>query len=285
MGRRILEAQVRDRRILAGGPAVRAVQAGNAGELPESDLQQCLPGRQFSSALRHGKRIFLRLVQADRDGPQAEGKRELPGGQKGGSKGRGVAEAELWLTLHLGLTGSLLSLDPGEVEPRHTRLLITFADGGRLAFDDPRIFGEVSLTKSPQAFLKERRIGPDALQMDEETFKGIMSGRRGLIKPALLNQRLISGLGNLYADEALFQSGICPKARGLDEEEISILFFWIQEVLKTALALGADLGRLPKSYLLPNRHPKGQCPRDGSPLCREKIGGRTSYYCPVHQSR
>ena len=126
----------------------------------------------------------------------------------------------LWLALHLGLTGSLIYLESGAKEPRHTRLLISFENGHRLAFDDPRIFGEVGLAKSPEAFLVERKIGPDALQLDREGFLKIMSGRKGLIKPALLNQSLIAGLGNLYADEALFQAGICPKTRGLDEVQL-----------------------------------------------------------------
>jgi formamidopyrimidine-DNA glycosylase len=61
------------------------------------------------------------------------------------------------------------------------------------------------------------------------------------------------------------------------------LFSSIQEVLKTALSTGANLANLPDSYLLPHRHAAGTCPRDGSLLMHEKIGGRTSYYCPKHQ--
>ena len=256
---RIREVSVRDRRILAGA----------AGPREEERLGQFLPDRQFSVAVRHGKRIFLKLVQG--------GQKERLDGKRGGRQG------ELWLTLHLGLTGRLLCLDQTESEPRHTRLLISFQGGSRLAFDDPRIFGEVGLTGSPQAFLKERRIGPDALQMDEETFKGIMSGRKGLIKPALLNQSLVAGLGNLYADEALFQAGILPTARRLDEPQLSRLFICIQEVLRASLSVNSDLDKLPDSYLLPRRRPGDSCPRDGALLKREKIGDRTSYFCPAHQ--
>jgi formamidopyrimidine-DNA glycosylase len=235
----ILSTRVMDARILAG--------------VTVAQLEQALEGKQFECAMRHGKRLFLKL------------------------------QHDLWLTLHLGLTGRLIHLESGQDEPRHTRLLVIFENGSRLAFDDLRIFGEAGLTKSPQLFLKERKIGPDALQQDLDGFLESMVGRRWLIKPALLNQRLVAGLGNLYADEALFQAGICPRARSLAIKQLAILFSSIQEVLKMSIAVHADLKKLPEFYLLPHRHHGGRCPLDGALLSREKIGGRTSYYCPLHQ--
>lgn len=235
----ISSAEVKDGRILA--------------RISVTEVEEALAGKQFHSATRHGKRLFLKLHDS------------------------------LWLTLHLGLTGSLIYLESGAEEPHHTRLLVCFENGHRLAFDDPRIFGEVGLTKSPEAFLVERKIGPDALLLGREGFLEIMSGRKGLIKSALLNQSLVAGLGNLYADEALFQAGICPKTRGLKDVQLIALFSSIQEVLKTALSTGVDLSKLPDSYLLSHRHRGGTCPRDGALLRREKIGGRTSYFCPEHQ--
>jgi formamidopyrimidine-DNA glycosylase len=127
-------AEVKDERILA--------------KVSAKDLHECLAGKQFHCALRHGKRLFLKLQDS------------------------------LWLALHLGLTGRLIYLQSGAKEPRHTRLLISFENGHNLAFDDPRIFGEVGLTKSPDAFLVERKIGPDALQLDREGFLEIMSGKK-----------------------------------------------------------------------------------------------------------
>jgi len=235
----IQAAKVRDERILAG-VSVR-------------EFEESLAGKQLHCAIRHVKRLFLKLHDS------------------------------LWLTLHLGLTGRLICLESGAEEPRHTRLLIAFENGRSLAFDDLRIFGEAGFAKSPAAFLMERKIGPDALLLDREDFLKIMSGRRGLIKPALLNQSLVAGLGNLYADEALFQAGISPKTRDLTIEQLTSLFISIQEVLKTALATHADLEALPYSYLLPHRHPGGTCPREGALLSHEKIAGRTSYFCPEHQ--
>ncbi len=237
----IKSARVKDARILSG--------------ISSEQLEQSLPGLQFSIAMRHGKRLFLKL------------------------------QDDLWLTLHLGLTGKLIYQQDQEDEPRHTRLLVVFQNGHHLAFDDSRIFGEVGLAKSMQSFLEMRKIGPDVMQLDKDGFMKIMSGRKGIIKAALLNQSLLAGLGNLYADEALFQAGICPKSRGPDEAYLEKLFSSIQNVLETALFAHANLDNLPTTYLLPHRHPGGTCPWDETTLKHEKIGGRTSYYCPKHQKK
>lgn len=218
-----------------------------------ADLEAGLAEKSFRSVHRYGKRLFLEL------------------------------EEDLWVTLHLGMTGRLIYLEEGEAEPRHTRLLILFQNGCRLAFDDLRIFGQAGLTRNPSLFLAAGKMGPDALLVERDGFLEIMRGRRGTIKSLLLNQRLLAGIGNLYADEALFQAGIHPQSRCLDEMQLSSLFLSIQEVLKTSISNSADFDRLPDSYLLRHRHPGGRCPWEGALLQHEKIGGRTSYYCPEHQ--
>ena len=222
-------------------------------QVTPSEIGQRLAKKSFRSVQRHGKRLFLEL------------------------------EEDLWLTIHLGMTGKLIYLQKEEDEPAHIRLLIRFQNRCRLAFDDLRIFGEAGLAESPAAFLAEGKTGPDALLVDRDEFLKIMSGRRGAIKSLLLNQKLISGIGNLYADEALFQAGIHPQTRGLDELYLARLFSIIQQVLRTSISVRADFDHLPDSYLLRHRHPGGRCPRDGALLCHEKFGGRTSYYCPEHQ--
>jgi formamidopyrimidine-DNA glycosylase len=216
-------------------------------------LEDALAGRELRATYRHGKRLFLEL------------------------------ERDLWLALHLGISGELAYIGPMREEPRHTRLLISFENGGRLAFIDPRLFGEVSLTRNPGSFLKEKRIGPDALQLDLAGFIEIMGSRKGMIKGALLDQHLLAGLGNLCSDEALFQAEICPQARALSVERLERLLHSIQEVLRTAIDCEADLRELPSSYLIPNRHPEGRCSWDGSLLARARIAGRTTYFCPEHQ--
>lgn len=249
MVRRYLEATSLHQTIKRCNVLDRRILSGSSAE----HLEQILTGQQFHSSYRHGKRLFLKINE------------------------------DLYLTVHLGLTGDLVYLLGLQEEPRHTRLLIAFENGHRLAFDDSRIFGEVGLTGSPQSFLERCKIGPDAMQVSKEDFLKIMRDRKGIIKSALLNQSLVAGLGNLYADEALFKAGICPKSRGLDEVQLSGLYLSIRAILSTALKAHADLSKLPNSFLLPHRHAGGKCPRDGEALRHEMIGGRTSYYCPKHQ--
>ena len=136
MARRYLQATTLFQPIRSARVLDARILSGVSAQL----LEQSLAGQQFHSAQRHGKRLFLGLNQ------------------------------ELWLTLHLGLTGDLVYLQSLEDQPGHTRLLITFENGRALAFDDPRIFGEVGLAGSPAAFLKEHKLGPDALQLDRAGF-------------------------------------------------------------------------------------------------------------------
>jgi formamidopyrimidine-DNA glycosylase len=219
------------------------------------DLMESLIGRQLCSTSRHGKLLFVQL------------------------------EDGLWLTIHLGMTGWLRYFQDIEDEPIHDRLLVTFDNGNHLAYRDQRMFGRVGLAEDPHILSREKGLGPDVLDLNPTTFLELMQKRRGIIKPALLDQNLMAGLGNLYADEALFQAGICPKARlsNLAEDRLEKLFQCIQIVLNTAISGQADFSALPDSYLLAHRSPGEMCPRDGSPLMHRKIGGRTTYYCLRHQ--
>jgi formamidopyrimidine-DNA glycosylase len=108
------------------------------------------------------------------------------------------------------MSGWIQYSDMDKSEPAHTRLLISFGNGHCLVYRDPRMFGRVGLTDNPQIFLREKKLGPDALNINLQAFLEIMLGRKGAIKARLLDQRIMAGLGNLYADEALFQAGICP---------------------------------------------------------------------------
>jgi len=135
-----------------------------------------LRGRRIESVRRHGKFIVIEL---------------------GGS---------LTLTIHLGMTGALLwNAEPGP----HARAVFDL-DSGRLVYDDPRQFGRIELGSA----LPERaaRLGPDALAVGAEEFAARLAARHGHIKPLLLNQLFLRGLGNIYADESLFDAGIHPLA-------------------------------------------------------------------------
>jgi formamidopyrimidine-DNA glycosylase len=106
------------------------------------------------------------------------------------------------------------------------------------------------------------------------------------VKSVLMDQALIAGIGNIYADEILFQARLHPKApvTSLGERERALLFEQIKAVLTTAIDCGAGaeqlLERLPDDYLLPQREKDGKCPRCGAKIATLKAAGRTAYFCP-----
>jgi formamidopyrimidine-DNA glycosylase len=214
-------------------------------------LASRLKGRRFENSLRHGKHLFVR------------------------------AGDKLWLRLHFGMTGWLQYLKRDEKTPNTARVLFGFANNRRLAFDDQRKFGEVELIKDMDEFLQRRGIGPDALNVGRSEFKTIFRTHRGAVKAILLNQQLIAGIGNLYADEILFRARMHPatEATRLSDKDLTRLFRAMRYVLEKAIALKTDFDRLPKSWLLTHRGKRGRCPRCGGALKSATIGGRTSWFC------
>jgi formamidopyrimidine-DNA glycosylase len=218
-----------------------------------------LKHRHFVRTHRHGKFLFARI---DRDG---------------------------WIVFHFGMTGFLKHYARPDDEPPHTRLRIDFTDGSHLAFDDQRKFGRISLTDDVSAFVEERRLGPDPLEhsFDFAAFKAVVGRRRGAIKAALMNQRVIAGIGNIYADEILFQAQMHPEMRldRMNESSLRDLYRATTRVLRRAVRAQADANRMPRGYLLRDRHAGGRCPKCGRDLARLTVGMRTTYYCPNHQRK
>lgn len=265
-------------------------------------LARYLDGRRFTSTFRHGKRIFLKAEELQVENKQVKDKHIV--NQQKGNQQLEIQQSEnhrskdLWLTIHLGMTGWIDCLNiPDNIlkgersvkslpnEPPYTRLLIRFGRGEAMAYTDPRLFGRLGLTKSPEEFIRQRYLGPDALKTDFDEFSKGLRKRKGCIKSILLDQGFIAGLGNLYADEVLFQAGINPQTKScaVNNTKSSRLFGAIQEVLNTAISSSSDFNILPGSYLLPHRHLGGRCPKDGSVLKVIKVNGRTTYFCPEHQ--
>jgi formamidopyrimidine-DNA glycosylase len=219
-----------------------------------SDLRNRLVGDQFQSSGRVGKYLFGELKKS-------------------------------WMVFHFGMTGSFQYFSNAADEPDHTAVLIRFGNGYHLAYIDIRKFGLIALTESIDAFVRERNLGPDALSIREDAFVTLIQGKRGSVKSALMDQSLISGIGNIYSDEILFQAGIHPEKRveALDETAIHHLFLTLEEVLEAAIEAGAETDKLPDTYLIPHRVKGGVCPRCGQPLHTITISGRTSYFCPQQQ--
>jgi formamidopyrimidine-DNA glycosylase len=196
-------------------------------------------------------------------------------------------DGELWLRLHFGMTGSLQYLKRDEQPPKTARVIFRFANNCLLAFDDQRKFGQIGLSRDVDEFLRNRDIGPDALDINLSQVKTIFRKHRGAVKAILLNQKLIAGVGNLYADEILFHARMHPAmaASRLNNRALTSLFRATRYVLERAIQSKADADRLPKSWLLRHRGKQGKCPRCGRALKSATVGGRTSWFCPHCQKR
>src|SRR5207248_8794154 len=177
-------------------------------------------------------------------------------------------DGDAWLRLHFGMTGFRRYFKGEEKAPPQTRVLFVFEKDHRLAFDDQRKFGEIGLIKDVDEFLKQRSLGPDALDVDFSGFKELLAGHRGAVKFVLMNQKLIAGIGNIYADEILFHAHIHPATEigRLGEKNVGKLFRATRYILKKAIEAKADADLMPKSWLLPRRGKGGKCPRCGREL-------------------
>lgn len=223
-----------------------------------SRLNKILRGNRFQSARRHGKYLFGEL-------------------KEGG-----------WLVFHFGMTGFLAYFRDDERSTGHERLLIRFSNGYTLAYDCQRKLGEIGLAEDLQHFIREKGMGPDPLDsgFDLETFLDAMRGSRATVKSALMDQKRMAGIGNIYSDEILFQAGIRPgaKANDLTEGDWKTIYTEMtQNVLPAAIEARADPSRLPASFIIPRRHGNRTCPLCGEALETTKIGGRTTVFCPHDQ--
>jgi formamidopyrimidine-DNA glycosylase len=189
------------------------------------------------------------------------------------------------LGLRFGMTGRLIvdGLAPIDEllyssrrqDPAWDRFALHFEEGGTLRVNDPRRLGGVELDPD------EDELGVDALGITEGQLAAALAGSRAPLKARLLDQARVAGVGNLLADEALWRAGLDPAraAGGLDRAEIRRLHRALRRTLEVlGRRGGSHLGDLQDA-----RSPEGRCPRDGTPLVRRTVGGRTTYSCPTHQ--
>ena len=225
-------------------------------DVTEKELQKSLVSTSFETTVRHGKNLFVRT-----DGPK-------------------------WLRLHFGMTGFLKYFKHLEDRPTHERMLVSFENGYHLGYVCQRKLGEVGLADSPQESAEKRGLGPQALKVGPEEFLELLRRNRGMLKIGLMDQGFLAGIGNIYADEILFQCRLHPAtgADSLDEEMRVRMFEVTKRVLQTAVDCSADIPRMPDCFLLPHRAEGEECPRCGTGLVREKVGQRSAYYCPSCQS-
>jgi formamidopyrimidine-DNA glycosylase len=192
-----------------------------------------------------------------------------------------------WI-VHLGMTGRLQVCEPQSEVVKHTHAILKLSSGRELRFVDPRRFGRLSVAKAGDF----DAAGIEPLEVDLDRFLGLFRGRKTPIKSALLNQKLLRGVGNIYADESLFRAGIRPRRRAasISRDQLGKLFIGVKDVLKEAIALGGssvsdyvnadgEEGFFQLQHRVYGREAEA-CLVCQTSIKRIVIGGRSSHYCP-----
>ena len=266
-------------------------------ELPEvetvaADLRQELVGRRFAAAHIAWPRT-LATPDPHACSQRLAGRAVLDVGRRGKYLLIHLDSGET-LVVHLRMTGRLTVVPPGDPEltTPHVRASFALADGDHLVFNDPRKFGRVWLVADVDEVTG--RLGPEPLgwTFTPEALAERLGKRRVAVKALLLDQAVVAGVGNIYADEALFLAGIHPLRPGasLTGEEIGRLHATIRQVLVEAIE---QRGTLLRDYRTPygadgayrNRlrvygRPGRPCPRCGSTIERIRVTQRSSHFCP-----
>jgi len=233
------------------------------------ELRNALTGRSLTAAHRRGKTIWLET--------SGTGDGAAPGGPE--------------LGIHLGMSGRIVVTSPDgtvaeggdpyryDARPRRAvwnRFTLTFADGGSLVLLDPRRLGRVRLNPDIGA------LGPDAMKVTPAEFRAMITKGTIAVKARLLDQSKIAGVGNLLADEILWQAKVSPLARvdSLSSAQVKRLYRALRSVLESAIAKGgAHTGDV-----IAARYPGGTCPRDGAPMVHGIVGGRSTWWCSREQA-
>ena len=242
----------------AVGRRIAAVHAPDAwflkGGLDAGAAAAALVGRTITGTDRVGK-----LLLVETDGPTL--------GLRFGMTGRLVVDGSAAI--------DVLEYASGRDDPGWDRFGLGLHGGGVVRVNDPRRLGGVLLDPDLGA------LGPDALSMSPTQLRAALAGSRAPLKARLLDQSRVAGLGNLLVDEILWRAGLDPArpAGDLDEPDRRRLHRHLRATVAGLLADGGShLGRLQQA-----RVRGGACPRDGAPLQRRTVGGRTTYSCPRHQ--
>jgi formamidopyrimidine-DNA glycosylase len=242
-------------------------------------LEEHLPGRQIEAVERYGKFMLLRLSAA------------LRGNGAPGDRGAKPAS----LLVHLGMTGQIAPSPAEQPREKHTHVCLLLDDGRELRYTDARRFGRIAyLTELPLAE-ELTGFGADPLEVSKTEFAERIRGRRARIKALLLDQSVLRGVGNIYADESLWRAKIHPARLGanLSPEQAEKLRRVLQETLRTAIAMRGssisdflDAAGEPGEY---QRHHRAygregkRCFRCKTPIRRGIVAGRSSYFCPKCQ--
>jgi formamidopyrimidine-DNA glycosylase len=236
------------------------------------EIERLLPGAVIRVVERYGKFMLLRLRTAE------------------------VSE-ETALLVHLGMTGMMMPKAVSEAQAKHTHLVALLDDGRELRYVDPRRFGRMAMLQG-EALQKELvRFGADPLEVTLPEFTRRIRERKARIKALLLDQSVLRGVGNIYADESLWKAKIHPAQVGarIPEGQVKKLYHSLQEILQKAIALrGSSISDFvdaegePGEYQLHHRvygREGKACPRCRTAIRRIIVAGRSSYFCPNCQRK
>jgi formamidopyrimidine-DNA glycosylase len=274
------------------GDTIESVWIGSRPQVlksPAATIAAALEGRKVVRVHRAGKHIVVDLDGGGRASPPV-GKRAArvsKSNQPTAPKQKKTASEKAQWIIHLGMTGRTVVCEPSAEVAKHTHLIAKLGSGRELRFIDPRMFGKLSVHES--GFDPG---GIEPLEVSEEKFLALFRGRKTPIKSALLNQKLLRGVGNIYADESLFRAGIRPRRRAssLTRDQLRRLYGAVREVLAEAISLGGssvsdyvDADGEEGFFQLQHR----VYGREGEPclICKSAIRrvvivGRSSHYCP-----
>ena len=237
---------------------------------PEA-LERELPGRTVVRVERYGKFLLLRLSERE-DGQPGEG--------------------ETALLVHLGMTGSLTPKVVREPQIKHTHVVMLLGDGRELRYADPRRFGRLAYLSGDSLSGELRRFGLDPLEMSLAEFAEKIHGRNARIKALLLDQSILRGVGNIYADESLWKAKIHPAQLGgrLKADRVKALYVALQAILQKAILLrGSSISDFLDAEGFPGEYQQHHraygregkpCFRCRTPIRRVIVAGRSSHYCP-----
>ena len=270
------------------GDIIESVWLGQKKEplkSPAAAIASTLEHSRITSVHRMGKHIVFDLDRAGRASSSANGGRTKQKSKKSAEPVVRNTQAQ-WI-VHLGMTGRLQVCEPQADVAKHTHAIAKLASGRELRFVDPRRFGRLSV-----ADMQFDTAGVEPLEIERESFIELFRGRKTPIKSALLNQNLLRGVGNIYADESLFRAAIRPRRRAasIAREQLGKLFVAVQEVLREAIALGGssvsdyvnadgEEGFFQLQHRVYGREGE-PCFVCKTPIKRVVIAGRSSHYCP-----
>ncbi len=181
---------------------------------------------------------------------------------------------------HLGMTGDIAYYNDPEDAPKHERFQFTFENELKLGFNDPRKFARILFLPDRDEYIEEINLGPDALIISATDFREIFKGRNTSLKAVLLNQKLISGLGNLYVDEICYQAKIHPGSRAgaVTTRKSNQIYKLMRSILQYAVDQDAYYKIYPDKWFWKWRDEKAKPPTGEGKIRKAKIAGRTTYW-------